>query len=242
MSAKDVITKALEHEFGTAAEDEASSILDALTSAGYSVVEPTAEAEAERLREALRLIELLGYREGEELGWVNAHMRGVATSALQGDDFSPYWRLFPQHRPRAALAGQAEAKGTEIYANALRTLAEDRDIANEQIHGLAEERERWKERAERAEAEAERLREAFRAEREENLWNAFNIGSIRSDGKWVDCGLSDAEWLVRELGLDQDANGHDPEEIKRRISEAAARAALEEAKGTLGSKGPIDHP
>ena len=82
-------------------------------------------------------------------------------------------------------------------------------------------------RAERAEAEAGRLREAFRAEREENLWNAFNIGSIRSDGKWIDCGLSDAEWLVRELGLDQDANGYDPQEIKRRISEAAARAALE---------------
>ena len=109
----------------------------------------------------------------------------------------------------------------------IRTLAAERDIANEQIYGLAEERERWKERAERAEAEAERLREAFRAEREENLWNAFNIGSIRSDGKWIDCGLSDAEWLVRELGLDQDANGYDPEEIKRRISEAAARAALE---------------
>ena len=76
-------------------------------------------------------------------------------------------------------------------------------------------------------AERDRLREAFRAEREENLWNAFNIGSIRSDGKWIDCGLSDAEWLVREIGLDQDANGHDPEEIKRRIPEAAGRAALE---------------
>ena len=76
-------------------------------------------------------------------------------------------------------------------------------------------------------AERDRLREAFRAEREENLWNAFNIGSIRSDGKWIDCGLSDAEWLVCELGLDEDAYGHDPEEIKRRIPEAASRAALE---------------
>ena len=43
-------------------------------------------------------------------------------------------------------------------AGALRTLAAERDIANEQIYGLSEERERWKERAERAEAEAERLR------------------------------------------------------------------------------------
>ena len=75
-------------------------------------------------------------------------------------------------------------------------------------------------------AERDRLRDAFRAEREENLWNAFNIGSIRID-KWIDCRLSDAEWLVREIGLDQDATGYDPEEIKRRIPEAAARAALE---------------
>ena len=115
---------------------------------------------------------------------------------------------------------------------ALCTLSSERDIANEQVYGLAEERERWKERAEAAEAETERMREAFRAEREENLWNAFNIGSIRSDGKWIDCGLSDAEWLVRELGLDQDANGYDPEKIKRRISEAAAHAALDVGDGT----------
>ena len=65
----------------------------------------SAEAEAERLREALRLIELFGYREGEEVGWINAHMRGIATSAIQGDDLSPYWRLFPQHRTNAALEG-----------------------------------------------------------------------------------------------------------------------------------------
>ena len=44
----------------------------------------------------------------------------------------------------------------------IRTLAAERDIANEQIYGLAEEREKWKERAERAEAKTERLRTAFR--------------------------------------------------------------------------------
>ena len=37
----------------------------------------------------------------------------------------------------------------------------ERDIANEQVYGLAEERERWKDRAEAAEAETERMREAL---------------------------------------------------------------------------------
>ena len=57
-------------------------------------------------------------------------------------------------------------RGSVLYrthaACALRTLAAERDIANKQIYGLAEERERWKARSERAEAEAERLREALR--------------------------------------------------------------------------------
>jgi len=47
---------------------------------------------------------------------------------------------------------------TRRAAEVLPALAAERDIANEQIYGLAEERERWKERAERAEAEADRLR------------------------------------------------------------------------------------
>ena len=46
-------------------------------------------------------------------------------------------------------------RGSILYrahaAAALRALAAERDIANEQIYGLAEEREKWKERAERAE-------------------------------------------------------------------------------------------
>ena len=58
-------------------------------------------------------------------------------------------------------------RGSILYrahaAKALRALAAERDIANEQIYGLAEERERWKERAERAEAEAEKLRDSVTA-------------------------------------------------------------------------------
>lgn len=66
----------------------------------------TLRAEVERLRGALRLIELIGYREGEDFGWINAHMRGVATSILSDQSIDHYWRLFPNHR--AALEGKHE--------------------------------------------------------------------------------------------------------------------------------------
>ena len=82
-----------------------------------------------------------------------------------------------------ALARQADELGYPLYAEGLRALAEERDIANEQIYELSEERDQWKDRAEcaeraetralaqaqdwrvraeRAEAEAERLREALK--------------------------------------------------------------------------------
>lgn len=73
--------------------DEAAAALDAL------------EAENARLRDQLRLIELLGYREGEQMGWLVAHMRGVANDALEGRTSAHMWRLFPRHRP-AALTDQ----------------------------------------------------------------------------------------------------------------------------------------
>jgi hypothetical protein len=66
-----------------------------------------AEAQVAELRDALRLIELFGYREGEDFGWLNAHMRGTATAALEGGDLSFYWRLFPNHRHFDALRAKA---------------------------------------------------------------------------------------------------------------------------------------
>ena len=59
--------------------------------------------------------------------------------------------------------GAATAEEHERTANALRTLAAERDIANEQIYGLAEEREKWKDRAECAEAKPDKLRDAVTA-------------------------------------------------------------------------------
>ena len=84
-------------------------------------------------------------------------------------------------------------------AEALRTLAEERDLGDKQIHGLAEERERWKARAERAEAKVESLQthiegtakdtqtamiqltqRAERAEAEaERLRAAFRVNALR---------------------------------------------------------------
>lgn len=57
-----------------------------------------AERRLAKVMEGLRLIELIGYREAEEIGWINAHMRGVATDVLSGKSIDYYWRFFPQHR------------------------------------------------------------------------------------------------------------------------------------------------
>ena len=91
-----------------AAENEAlraqlrEMALDVLAASGQAQeayeAQLAAEAERDALRDALRLIELIGYREGEQFGWINAHMRGVATSALTGGSLEHYWRLFPRHR------------------------------------------------------------------------------------------------------------------------------------------------
>ena len=56
------------------------------------------EADNARLREQHRLIELLGYRENDQAAWQVAHMRGVATDALEGRTSEHVWRLFPRHR------------------------------------------------------------------------------------------------------------------------------------------------
>ena len=56
------------------------------------------------------------------------------------------------------LVTQQDVNAIGIAAATLRALAAERDTANKQIYGLSEERERWKDRAERAEAERDELR------------------------------------------------------------------------------------
>lgn len=54
----------------------------------------------------------------------------------------------------------------------------------------------------------------------DNAWNAYNCGITR-DGKWMDGGMSDAEWLQRELGLED--GWHHCAEIQRRIPEVVRK-------------------
>jgi hypothetical protein len=70
---------------------------------------------------------------------------------------------------------------------------------------------------------------ALVAEREENLWNAYNIG-IERDGRWSDACMSDAEWLVAQCGLDPEFKDHDANVIKQTIP-IVARAVLAELEG-----------
>jgi hypothetical protein len=72
-------------------------------------------------------------------------------------------------------------------------------------------------------AENERLREALVAEREENLWNAYNTGSVR-DGKWDHLCMSDGEWLARECGFNVSDCRFDDEAIRAAIPKAARKA------------------
>ena len=79
------------------------------------------------------------------------------------------------------------------------------------------------------EAKLAKAVETLVAEREANLWNAYNIG-IERDGRWSDACMSDAEWLVAQCGLDQEFKDHDANVIKE-IIPTAARAVLAELEG-----------
>lgn len=63
------------------------------------------------------------------------------------------------------------------------------------------------------------------AEREDNLWNAYNEGHER-DGQWTHAFMSDGEWLARQCGFDPRKGYYPAEEIKAKIPEAA-RAVLD---------------
>lgn len=62
------------------------------------------------------------------------------------------------------------------------------------------------------------------AEREDNLWNAYNAGHVR-DGKWDHLCMSDGEWLARECGFNVSDCRFDDEEIRNAIPKVA-RAIL----------------
>lgn len=74
-------------------------------------------------------------------------------------------------------------------------------------------------------AQVEAMRGALIAEREENLWNAYNTGYER-DGRWSHAFMSDGEWLAHECGFDARDGDYPADAIKAAIPEAAKRAAL----------------
>jgi hypothetical protein len=65
------------------------------------------------------------------------------------------------------------------------------------------------------------LEAALRESLTDNAWNAYNCGITRADGKWMDGGMSDAEWLKRELGLGD--GWHDATMIRNRIPEVVEK-------------------
>lgn len=76
-------------------------------------------------------------------------------------------------------------------------------------------------------AEVRRLREALVAERENNLWSAYNTGHTK-DGRWTHMFMSDGEWLARECGFDPKLPDYPDDDIRAAIP-AAARHALTES-------------
>jgi hypothetical protein len=68
------------------------------------------------------------------------------------------------------------------------------------------------------------LRGLLVAEREENLWNAYNTGHVK-DGEWTHMFMSDGESLVSECGLDPRKGYYQDAEIRAAIP-IAARAVL----------------
>lgn len=73
-------------------------------------------------------------------------------------------------------------------------------------------------------ARVEALEGMLVAEREDNLWNAYNAGHVR-DGKWDHLCMSDGEWLARECGFNVSDCRFDDEEIRNAIPKVA-RAIL----------------
>lgn len=92
-----------------------------------------------------------------------------------------------------------------------------------------------KQRAEVAEAHVKELEAALRSSVEDNVWSAYAAG-VERDGRWMDGGLSDAEWLSTLLDLRR-CKWNDADLIKSRIPkaiDAAVAQLLDDARRALG--------
>jgi hypothetical protein len=76
------------------------------------------------------------------------------------------------------------------------------------------------------------LEEMLVAEREDNLWNAYNVGHVR-DGKWNHLCMSDGEWLARECGFNVSDCRFDDEEIRNAIPKVARAIISKQEPGRV---------
>ena len=108
-------------------------------------------------------------------------------------------------------------------ANALTTLSAE----NERLERRnASDRECWRLAAENCaalSARVETLETALVAEREDNLWNAYNTGHVKDD-RWSHMFMSDGEWLAVECGFDCNLADFDDAAIRAAIPVAARKA------------------
>ena len=72
-------------------------------------------------------------------------------------------------------------------------------------------------------ARVETLETALVAEREDDLWNAYNTGHVKDD-RWSHMFMSDGEWLAVECGFDCNLADFDDAAIRAAIPVAARKA------------------
>ena len=73
----------------------------------------------------------------------------------------------------------------------------------ERINELLSANIRFEKRARDAEGMNRNLRAALKDSITENVWSCYSCGIIQN-GQWWQGGMSDAEWLARQLGLTND--------------------------------------
>jgi hypothetical protein len=89
---------------------------------------------------------------------------------------------------------EVDAKGRQ-QGEAIRIM-----ILTRRVDELLEANNCYLQRARDAALVNARLKEGLKEYVGEAVWNAYHAG-IERDGTWWDGGMSDAEWLERELGL-----------------------------------------
>lgn len=139
-------------------------------------------------------------------------------------------RNFPEHYDESTT-DDIEAMLNKFDALTLRAETAERNYNHEcNAHDLTKARAESAERKVLAAASEER--ESFRPLLTElygdMVYNAYNAGIERPDGKWMDGGISDAEWLCSELGVADVPQPIEamraalPSLIERKVNEAIA--------------------